>query len=200
MTQFLPPEFLDILETPTNKILLDMDGVLCDFVEAASDLFVNTHKEELYKRLPDEDIAFILTGSTDVSYFWNIISSYGERFWENIPEFVWSMKLYDACKNVATVRVVTAPPFHTENSTLIKNTISGKYSWIKKRKPTAKIIFTSDKELLATPDTLLIDDYLLNIQKFKEAGGKTLLFPAVYNKSSLKIEEIFNLLNLVCYK
>ena len=65
----------------------------------------------------------------------------------------------------------------------------GKFKWLEKNLPTfikgeipsRRVIFTRHKELLAKPDTILIDDYEKNVKKFITEGGKAILFPRQWN-------------------
>jgi 5'(3')-deoxyribonucleotidase len=58
-----------------------------------------------------------------------------------------------------------------------------KQAWLKKYYPmqAKKLIMATHKELLADPESLLVDDYYVNVLNWKNAGGKALLTPSPYD-------------------
>jgi len=109
--------------------------------------------------------------------FW---SKLDREFWANIhpsPECEW---LPDLCGQVVGRKNVFLLSSPIDNP----DCIAGKLEWIYKNLPTwlhRQFIFTHHKWVCAKPDTLLIDDYDMNIQKFVAYGGQTILVPRPWN-------------------
>lgn len=159
-----------------ENIFLDMDGVLCQFHEAALKL----HRRNSLSLLRDwpkgeYDICKV-TGINGIE-FWGKIAQYSPNFWRQLLPCLWARELYDTCRKVAAVTISTRP-------TLDVHSVLGKLQWI-------ELFFGPDfrdymigpaKDLLARRGALLIDDSEANCQAFEKAGGRALLFPRPWNK------------------
>lgn len=168
--------------------LLDMDGVLCDFVGA----MCKAHdKEDPFKRA-------INLGKYDMAKMWKMEE---KTFWKpaNFVDFWASMdKMSDAGDLVKfvenkfgkeNVAILTAPSEHS-------NSIIGKMKWIANNYPQFKrrVILTPAKDFLAHHGNVLIDDRDENVDNFKKAGGRAVLMPRPWNSQHSKA--FFSLANV----
>lgn len=162
-----------------NLIVLDVDGVLSDFLGSALKLMNAEHpdivpwtKENWPKGETGIESFYDLTPKE----FWGRIAD-EEDFWYNLPKLPHADALVKYCKEQSERMVVmTSPAMHS-------SCYSQKYRWIKKNLKIAhkNIIIGGAKELLARPDRLLIDDSVKKYGRFVEAGGKAILFPSEQN-------------------
>jgi 5'(3')-deoxyribonucleotidase len=155
---------------------LDMDGVCCNFVKASAILFDKPDIELTWQPgvAKLRDVLKI-----DDATFWNKIDAQGSEFWLNMPEYPWFMDLYTSLKLLGDVVFCTSP-------SLDGNSFKGKIEWLQKRfgKEFRNYIFTSKKFYVANyPDSVLIDDDDEKILAFKKNGGKTILFPQIWNQN-----------------
>jgi 5'(3')-deoxyribonucleotidase len=161
-------------------IYLDMDGVCTDF--AAAGIRVNGYRpEEILVRwennFKEEFFPYIVMG-IDRDDYWQAIAAQGETFWYNLEAYPWFEKLYTSLCQIA-------PVIFLSSSTRTPSCLSGKLKWLQARFGPAfqDYIFTAHKQQLANPGALLIDDYEVNVNKFKQAGGNSILFPQIWNSN-----------------
>ena len=165
-------------------ILLDMDGVLCDFVKSACVAF-NFDPDDVYRNWKPGvyDVAEVFginnAGGWDgQEKLWATIDARGEYFWATLPEYRWSRELYDECSKFDDIYFLTSP---TRNPSCA----SGKLKWIQAfmgNKAASNFLIGPAKHLCARQDNVLIDDYEYNVDKFRDAGGKAILFPQPWNR------------------
>lgn len=158
-------------------ILLDMDGVLSDFVGAASIAF-NRNPVEVYMNWPmgTYDIAKVL--ETTTLGLWTRIDACGENFWATLRQYSWAKDLYEGCKKIDDTYFLTSPS--TDPACL-----SGKMKWIcafTESRDFRNFLIGPAKNLCAKPSNILVDDCDYNVDNFREAGGKAILFPQPWNK------------------
>lgn len=166
---------------PNMKILLDMDGVLADFLAGAS----KVHKRPLPYDRPEA------LGRWDTEELWGITP---KQFWTPIDATVGFWKGLDktaeadaivqlACEAVGrkNVAILTAP-------SQWPGCISEKLEWIGQYYPYLKgrVIFGSAKEFMASPNRILVDDKDLNISAFEDAEGHGVLVPRLWNSAHSK--------------
>lgn len=152
-----------------KKILLDLDGVLADFVQGASVVHNKDPK---------------LVSSYGIDIHWGLIPSefwspLGYEFWANLPLTAEAHEVVDMCSNAVgkeNVGIITSPCL-TEGCT------EGKRTWVKEHFPDflKNLLVGSAKYFCASPNTLLIDDWDTNCEKFREHGGAAFLFPQPWN-------------------
>lgn len=156
------------------SILLDLDGVIVDFISGAIKAFGMNHDEVLSRWQPGEwhiEPAMRIPESD----FWQSIERVPD-FWINLPAYSWADDLYDQLAKLDEVIICTTP-------TRDHNCASGKIQWLQKWKGKnfRKYVITAHKEILATESNILVDDRDDNIRKFVNKGGKGVLFPAIQN-------------------
>jgi hypothetical protein len=141
------------------KIYCDMDGVLADF-------------ESGYEELTGIDLRGEFQKGED---FWDPISKAGVGFWAGLKWMPDGQKLWDYLKPFNPV-LLSAPS--REQSSRI-----GKHVWVKHKIPGTKLIlrYASQKQELATPESILIDDRQVNIDQWEAAGGIGILHTSTDN-------------------
>lgn len=174
------------------KILLDMDGVLAEFVGAA---FQVHGKDPSVLALPEN------VGIFEIEQIWGITP---DQFWAPIdatPEF-WEgldktdeadeiVRLAEEAVGPENVAILTAP--HTSPAC-----IPGKYAWLNRNYPQfrRRIIFGNAKEFMASPERILVDDRDENISGFVAAGGHGVLVPRLWNAGHVHADEAMRLIRL----
>lgn|SRR5574340_354169 len=164
----------------TTRILLDIDGVLNKLPVAALKKY--GYKGNEYPCPGEYDIAKVAKKTMGwvgrPANFWSGLS---RTFWKRVPpsdEKDWLINACKMCVGDMNVFLCTAPVYRNEACLL------GKLDWIQKHIPQwlqNRIIITSTKEVCANPNTLLIDDYDLNIERFRYCGGRGFLVPKLWN-------------------
>ena len=153
------------------RIILDMDEVLVDFNKSA-------HK---------------LLGIPSDPWPWPVgqfnLECYDKRFWEELTIDWWRSRPWTpfgkALINLCGAHV------GTENIWLATTIIApcdlkdviGKLFWLREECPELidRLVFTTDKAILGSNTSVLIDDYQKNIDEFRLAGGYGILVPACHN-------------------
>ena len=131
------------------KIYCDLDGVLVDFNKG-------------YHQLTGIDISGkYCTGET----FWQPIKKAGYDFWVNLTWTKDGKKLWNYILQY-TPELLSAPS--NENDSRI-----GKHDWVNKELPGFHLILRSpeNKKEFASPNSILIDDHISNIEDWIKSGG-----------------------------
>ena len=149
-------------EVMDYKIYCDMDGVLADF-------------ESGYEKLTGIDLKGEFKKGED---FWDPISKAGVGFWAGLKWMPGGQKLWDYIKPY-NPDLLSAPS--REESSRI-----GKAVWVKHKLPGTKLIlrYAKQKQQLATPESILIDDRQINIDQWEAAGGIGILHTSADNTIS----------------
>ena len=164
------------------RILLDMDGVIADFVGGALDRFE--------ARLDGREVVFC-NGTrhpwppgeyevnkvlgVDAYYFWERLNHPG--FWSGLPAYLWLGELMEALQG-HEVFVCSMPTISGG-----RRCLSEKLFWLQRHVPELanRYVFATHKFLCARPDTLLIDDSDIQCHAFRLANGRACLFPQIWN-------------------
>jgi len=165
-----------------NQILLDMDGVLADFVGGICKL----HNRTCYDK-PEHMGEFKMEKLWGMSKeeFW--IPQDKQGFWLGLEKTVEAddiVQLADETVGFKNIAIVTSP----SNNIFC---ISEKKVWMKKYFPglEKRMIFTNVKGFVAGPNRLLIDDKDKNVDEFNRAGGWGILLPRYWNRRWERAEE-----------
>jgi hypothetical protein len=100
--------------------------------------------------------------------------------WVEVPESDFFPWLLDACVRAVgreNVCIATSP-------TKDPDCLAGKLEWIHQHFPSwmhRQFAITPRKHLLARPDSLLIDDYSANVERFAACGGYAITVPRPWN-------------------
>jgi cytidyltransferase-like protein len=142
------------------KIYCDMDGVIVDF-------------EDGYEKLTGKNIkGNHVKGDGD---FWQPITDAGANFWINLDWMPDGEQLWKYIKNYSP-SILSAPS--REKSSRV-----GKEIWVRNNIPGTELILkpAPEKQELAEPNAILIDDRKDNIQQWKDAGGIGILHTSANN-------------------
>lgn len=157
-----------------THILLDMDGVLCDFVSAAMRVHGATFDESVWPKGID-DLASLL--GVSISEFWREIDSFEEEhgFWSRLKAYHWLSDLV-AMAEPYGFTIATSPSRDPSCA-------AGKIEWMQRHLDERfnGYMIGSQKELLAAPGRVLIDDRDEQCKRFEEAGGYSIVFPQPWN-------------------
>lgn len=155
----------------TIKVYLDMDGVIADFDEGVRKLTGKGPKEQSQR-----DMWKAIRGTpTGVSE---------SKFWEQLPPIKNYKNLIRFLEqNFEHVLVLSSPGNGGQA------TIEGKQDWLTNHEVPFHAIFRRNKEVYAEPNSLLIDDWSKNIEKWKQAGGQTVHYSS-YKQAKQQLEEL----------
>ena len=162
------------------RIFLDLDGVCCDFVGAATKTLGRT---ELLDDWPkNKELDELLSLDRHTEFLPKLEALGGFHWWAQVPEYPWFKEFYDGLKGVGDVTFLTTPSHQP-------SCVYGKLVWLHDRlgDDFSDYIFTRKKELLAQPGTLLIDDTPEVVKAFIRHGGHGIVFPQPWNGSDLDI-------------
>lgn len=171
-----------------QQILLDMDGVLVDFLSGA----INVLNKEFNKAYTLEEYVnkFGLWETYDFygiskKQFWDAIGS-EDNFWLNLKPIPWYKELYSMLSEIGDVTILTTP-------SLDPSCAMQKLQWLDKYMniKSDSVLMGSRKYLLAK-NGILIDDYYKNVNDFRSFGGEAILVPSVWNTNGLTFERVKN--------
>lgn len=159
-------------------ILLDVDGVLCDFVGGvikSHNLGIDSSEWsswDYHKRLgiSDEDL-------------WSVTND--GKWWTELEPYPWAFDLLGMVKQYADVIFCTSP-------SLDYRCPSQKVKWLRDHgflsTYSNEYQINSHKELNAGSGAILIDDSDSNISKYRRAGGRAICFPQPWNLNQSHVD------------
>ncbi|QDV21599.1 5' nucleotidase, deoxy (Pyrimidine), cytosolic type C protein (NT5C) [Gimesia panareensis] len=171
---FKVTEWSEKSSMPVRHILLDMDGVISDFMGAILELH---GQRELAENWPEGEPNYAGVLGMTKDEFWKPVDSLGGRFWAEFPPYPWLNELLDLIRETAPFTISTSPSRSAACA-------SAKVEWLRQHfeEPLfMDFMIGTQKYLLAKPDVVLIDDQHKNIDKFREHGGQAILFPQPWN-------------------
>lgn len=158
------------------KVLIDMDGVLVDFVSGICKAHGQTNPYDDPKNLGRFEIDEIW--GMEPEAFW---SKANRQFWENLepmPEATTLIQFLEATVGAENLCILSTPSKSHES-------IPGKIKWLEKHFPklSRRYMFGVGKHFCSNKKHLLIDDKDSNIKAFTSApeGGKGILYPRPWN-------------------
>ena len=143
-------------KTSNKKVFVDMDGVLCDFIAAANDLFQLKNFNQWNKMKKTH---------------WREIKQEGTKFWADMSWTKDGKKLWDyIISNYKDVQILSAHPMDKGESEL------GKRLWLRRNlgasyAANAIICLGADKQTYADINHILIDDMERNIRQWMNNNG-----------------------------
>ena len=157
-----------------NRILLDMDGVLSDFISGACSVHSKSDPYEGGCNLGDYDIAALLEMTP--GDFWLPM---GKDFWASLPPFPEAFELVAFLESLfgqENICILSSPNLNPES-------MQGKLEWIERHFPKYRrqYLFGPRKQFCAGLGHILIDDHDVNVQVFNDAGGVGVLYPRPWN-------------------
>lgn len=158
--------------------LVDMDGVLTDFTFAAQVIYnkrVEVTSEEMAPLFNTNKRDFIVN-----------VNSKGPEFWSNMPETVFARDLTNLIECRGLQIIVCTNPGKFLHSKQGKQLWLNRFFSYKTSSPYFSpnymfqdVIYTKYKELCRQPNTILIDDFESNCEKF---GHQHVLVPQPWNR------------------
>ncbi|TVR14814.1 MAG: hypothetical protein EA401_03810 [Planctomycetota bacterium] len=161
-------------------ILLDMDGVLCDFAGGVAALFGQPGPrcaDDAHK--PLHEYLGIPKGQ-----MWGRIGKVGSRLWEELQPLPWAEALVALCRDHGDILIATSP-------SLNPGSLAGKLTWMQRRfgRNFRDFAITPQKHLMAAANRFLIDDTAKHVEAFRQGGGQALLFPSWENGGLLNCSD-----------
>lgn len=174
-----------------NQILLDLDGVLSNFLGLAIERLnqalnrdepVPDMDERMFALIGNWSIAEVYAISDD--QFWETLE-HKDDFWCSIAPFPWARELYEWLKTIAPVTICTSPSLHPKCA-------GQKIEWAMRHLGihNSGMMIGGRKHLMARPGSVLIDDYPKNCAAFREAGGVAIQVPSNWNTHPLTFEAV----------
>lgn len=159
-----------------SQILLDLDGVLCDFVLPAVRLFTDSPQEICANWTPGNYAMGKALGVTE-NKFWKTVDKAGRFFWANLPPYPWMTELFELCQSTAPTIICTSPSLHC-------GSVTGKMMFIQQHfgYTFRDYMIGPRKHFGARPGSVLIDDSDINCALFRQHGGQAILFPQIWNE------------------
>lgn len=155
------------------KIFLDCDGVLFNLAQSIADWFeIENYTPKMINRW---DSFLEITNLPEKQFYSSIATP---DFWENL-------EFYPEAENLISELLHI-----TSNITLLTTPARGcagyRQNLIRKKLPhfyrKGKYLIGPDKAACANQDTILIDDYFINTERFQRKGGYSILYPQYWNK------------------
>jgi 5'(3')-deoxyribonucleotidase len=157
-----------------KKCLLDLDGVLVDFLEGVYKLHGKIEGD-----LVGHDI-HLKYGMSEAE-FWDPM---GHDFWANLsflPDGIAILEQVEHYFGVNNICVLTSPLRNPDS-------LSGKLEWIQTNLPKYRrsYLIGPRKEFCANETHILIDDFEHNVDRFRQHGGTAFLVPRPWNRDKDK--------------
>jgi 5'(3')-deoxyribonucleotidase len=170
------------------NILLDMDGVLCDFLSGAIEVLNRDYNKDYDINQYASEFGMWATydyyGISEKE-FWNSINETPD-FWYNLKPLPWAGQLYSMLQEIGEVTIITSP-------SLDPSCAMQKLRWLKRHLDiNSNQVFIGSRKYLMAGNGLLIDDFQSNVEKFKIAGGEAILIPSNWNTTGLTWEKVKN--------
>lgn len=161
---------------PINHIFWDMDGVFADFVGGVLDL-MGLEAELNAQVWPAGEYSLEKVLNISTERLWNLINRGGVDWWAHLDRFAWHTELRSMISDCRGSHSILTSPGDCAFA------YQGKRLWADRHLSGLPLTLTGHKQLLAKPSTLLIDDNDRNVDLFKLAGGRAILFPQIWNSN-----------------
>lgn len=154
-----------------NRFFIDMDGVLSDFVGGVSKLFGIEIDLELWDPGNYEGFAEFGISRSDL---WKRINA-TPGFWRGLERISEGFELFNA---------LPGEKFIATSPSMEPACLSEKLEWIYEHvRPGFRNFMIGPAKYLLAGNGILIDDYDENCNRFRDAGGKAILFPQPWNSA-----------------
>ena len=160
-------------EMNIRHILIDMDGVLTDFVSH----FVKTFNFHLPPQWPKGEFSLAKIVGIEEDALWSRIAEVSPGYWANMPSTDFCDELLDIVRRSRIPFTISTSPSNDAWSA------SGKLLWIQRMfgRNFRNFMIGPHKHLMASADVALIDDYDKNLAAFEAHGGIAIPVPQVWN-------------------
>ncbi len=159
------------------KCLIDMDGVVANFVAGCCSLYGKQANQ-----WPTGEYGFpcAMLGEMSEDAVWARIASLKDDFWYNLAPLPDAFDIVHHCEDTFgrdNCAFLSSPPKNSSWAT------TGKVEWIKKYFPdySRRTLVGACKEFCAHKDAVLVDDYNVQVLKFRAHGGHGILLPRPWN-------------------
>ena len=164
--------------------LLDMDGVIANFVERSLNACSIPLSHDEYKSW-----GYFQQYMT-AEQFWKLIEA-DEYFWFKLTPYDWAREIVDTLEAIAPV-IYCSTPSRDSRAAQQKIDWLREYAFMGETENRYHLVGVAPsadghkfgKNMLATPDRILIDDHDGNCEDFIASGGHAILFPQPWNKAS----------------
>lgn len=160
---------------------LDLDGTCADFHASASRLAGISPITSMADRAMGERIQCSYHLETFMGMdIWQKIEAAGVDFWAELAPTPWLNDMVEVISRASDELYVLTTPMH-----IAAAAVPGKIEWCRKylpRVPGKNIIFTGQKQLLAGPGRLLVDDADDVVEQFRLSGGQAFCVPQPWNR------------------
>jgi len=173
-------------------IMCDVDGIIADFDEGARRAHGISLERDNASRAPGVWGMAEAWGIT-LKEFWSKLDNY--EFWSSVPEFEGGFEFIKALRELGPVSFVTQP-------SRSPGACTGKIEWLQKRYSQEIPLYLTmgPKWVMAKAENLLIDDWDLNIERWRGAGGPAIKFPRRWNSDHQLAEGVTDLYDYVLEK
>jgi len=162
------------------RILLDLDGVVVDFVGGACK--AHGRSSPYAAGPPSSDLAECYwmpdLWEMPIDEFWKPMED--PKFWEGLEFMPDGLEILKACEEVVGKENVCLLTNPTKGS----GPVVGKINWIEENLPEYRDrnLIGKPKEFCAHAGSVLVDDSNHNIDTFEEAGGMVIMVPRPWNR------------------
>lgn len=163
-----------------KTVYLDIDGVLTDFIGDAAELF-GFERGNIYCRWEYGTHSLSKYLSVSKKDLWNKIHLEGLEFWRDMTNYADSHKL--VCELLNWYNNGDIELYLATAVSPIPFSYVGRLQWIKNQfgSDFDNFIFIKDKYRLAKKDTVLIDDFSKQCDRFIAEGGVGVVYPRPWN-------------------
>jgi len=158
------------------NVLLDIDGVLADFIGGLIKRFGAPADWDVPRQR--SEVASELLGITDDVW----INRLDVSFWENLDTLPWAYSLVEQLlRQDYNLYLVTSAGYA---GPYFEAAVVGKQRWVLRHfgeQMCRNTVFAFNKNCLATPGNILVDDRESVCCAFANRGGAVVLFPAPWN-------------------
>ena len=175
-----------------KQLLLDMDGVLADFLGGALTVLNKKFNRDItieeYATKFGKWETYDYYGIT-IKQFWNTIH-HKKNFWYNLEPLPWAKELYEFLSSIGHVTIVTSPSADPRCAL-------EKLRWLKKHLDIrSEAVFIGQRKYLMAGNGLLIDDYYANVENFRRFGGEAILVPSNWNTYPISYSDVIKSFNI----
>lgn len=167
----------------SSTILVDMDGVLSNFVRGACVAVGCQHLWPKAEQFQSYDTWEVL--GVDRQIFWDRIEHQGSEFWETLDPLPWMPDLLDLLRRFGKLRVASDATAHGQLP--FPDCAFGKSLWLKRHVPflAKNPLLLHEKHWLSRPGVILVDDSDEQVRNFQSVSdaGKAVLFPQPWNSA-----------------
>jgi hypothetical protein len=152
------------------RVLLDVDGVLADFAWSVAHFY---NRLDIIDNWPPGVKSFTKILGLKYEHFKSDLNT--EEFWSTIQP----------TKDAVDIIGITAPDdviIVTAVDSMGEIALLWRNRFLKTYFPMFPVVYTEHKHLLANERTVLIDDFEENVDRFREHGGKGIVYPRPWNR------------------